>query len=128
MDTSNCKECGKPLPPDSHHKRRYCGAECRRRNENSRRRSNVPRSQPHPVKLEFAEACKLRLPGILDWFDSKLEDPETSDDTRLKVIQMLLDRGLGRPRQETEARIEVSKAPDVFHWLGEDGDQALPQG
>ena len=120
MSKRTCPQCGKSLPSKAHHNRLYCDEACQQEARNAKRRTGRPKAATNPVKLEFAEACKLRLPGILTWFDAKMSDPETSDDTRLKVIAMLLDRGLGRPRQEVDATVTAGGSGKVV-WIG-DGD------
>ena len=110
--------CRKRLPKNHV---RWCSEACRLEARKVRRRTGRPKSRPHPVKLEFADACKLRLPGILAWFDAKMSDPETSDETRLKVIAMLLDRGLGRPRQPIDAKVDMEGLTGEVVWHGTDG-------
>ena len=48
---------------------------------------------------ELMSECRARTPTILALADQMLTDPELSPDTRLRVMEFVVNRGYGKPRQ-----------------------------
>lgn len=62
--THHCRACGLQLPPDAHHRRRYCDARCKRRAE-ARRERGKPEADPPATRQEF-QALRDELAAAQD--------------------------------------------------------------
>lgn len=56
---------------------------------------------------EMMKACRERTPKILEQIDQALEDPTLQYSDRIKIWEMLMNRGYGKPRQH----VYVNEAP-----------------
>jgi hypothetical protein len=48
---------------------------------------------------ELMSECRSRTPTILALADQMLADPEIGPDTKLRVMEFVVNRGYGKPRQ-----------------------------
>jgi len=48
---------------------------------------------------ELMTECRVRAPKVLELADDMLDDPTVSPETRLRVMEFLINRGYGKPRQ-----------------------------
>jgi hypothetical protein len=97
------------------------------------RRGRPPGEKPHRVVLwDLQQAAKDRSARGLEILEQCMEDTTADWNTRLKAIEMLWERGYGKPQvsvalNATHSFAEVPQTMELDEWLANKG-QATPNG
>ena len=57
---------------------------------------------------ELMTECRQRVPTILKQIDCMIDDPELPHGERIKLIELILNRGFGKPRQHVYVSDDTS--------------------
>lgn len=80
---------------------------------------------------ELMTECRARTPKIIALADDMLDDPEISPDLKLRVMEFVINRGYGKPRQHViinEPGNSERTVNPVKVYLPDNHRQHIPNG